>query len=87
MRVLYPSTKKIKEGDHIKLFDYDESLMVTIKARRIYNSFAEMLKCEDPEKIAPGYSKEKLLNLLCNFYPPEKEKLGVIVFEIVSLNK
>jgi ASC-1-like (ASCH) protein len=85
VRVLYPTIEKIKEGDHIKLFDYDESLLAEVSDRRVYTTFAEMLNHEDSSKIAPGYDKEKLLNLLGNFYPPEKENLGVVVFEIFPL--
>lgn len=85
VRVSYPSMEKIQKGDNIKLFDYDESLIVKVKNRRNYLNFVDMLKCENYENIAPGLKEEELLNLLQNFYPPEKEKLGVIVFEIVPL--
>lgn len=85
VRVLYAMIDKIITGDHIKLFDYDESIVVEIKNHRIYRNFPEMLEHEDPNKIAPGYSKENLLNLLRNFYSAEKEELGVIVFEIMLL--
>lgn len=85
VRVMYPSIEKIMEGSHLKMFDYNESVMTTVNSRRIYSSFAEMLNSENPAKIAPGYSKEELLKLLCGFYPPDKENLGVVVFEIVPL--
>lgn len=85
VRVSYPSMDKVKNGDTIKLFDYDESVMVKVEDRRSYPNFDEMLNFEDSTKIAPGYQNEELLNLLRGFYPPEKEALGVIVFEIVPL--
>ncbi len=85
VRVLYTMIDKIIAGDHIKLFDYDESVIVEIKNRRVYRNFSEMLRHEDHDKIAPGYNKENLLSLLRSFYPAEKEALGVIVFEIVLL--
>lgn len=85
VRVSYTMIDKIITGDHIKLFDYDESIIVEIKNRRVYRTFSEMLEHEDPEKIAPGYSKENLLNLLRSFYSAEKEALGIVVFEILSL--
>lgn len=85
VRVLYTMIDKIIIGDHIKLFDYDESIIVEVKNRRVYRNFPEMLEHEDSDKIAPGYSKENLLNLLRSFYSAEKEALGIVVFEIVSL--
>ncbi|MBP6911799.1 MAG: hypothetical protein KBB88_01185 [Candidatus Pacebacteria bacterium] len=44
-----------------------------------------MLEVEDVGKIVPGYDKSGLSALLHKFYPPEKETLGVVVFEIVPL--
>lgn len=85
VRVLYPSIQKIKEGDHIKMFDYNESIMTQVTSRRVYSSFEDMLNIEDPRRIVPGYDKEGLSILLHKFYPPEKEELGVVVFEIVPL--
>ena len=85
VRVLYAMIDKIIVGDHIKLFDYNESIIVEVKNRRVYKNFPEMLEHENPDKIAPGYSKENLLNLLRSFYSIEKEALGIVVFEILSL--
>ena len=85
VRILYAMIDKIIIGDHIKLFDYDESIIVEVKNRRVYKNFSEMLEHEDSDKIAPGYSKANLLNLLRGFYSAEKEALGIVVFEILSL--
>lgn len=85
VRVLYPSIQKIKEGDHLKMFDYNESVMTEVISRRVYDNLDEMLNVEDAGKIVPGYNKESLSSLLHKFYPPEKEELGVVVFEIVPL--
>lgn len=84
-RVLYAMMEKIVAGDHIKLFDYDESITVEVRNRRVYRNFTEMLEYEDPNKIAPGYSKLSLLCLLRGFYSEEKEALGVVVFEFIPL--
>jgi len=70
----------------VKIYDYNESVIVGISNSRVYHDFIEMLQYEDPDKIVPGYDKENLLNLLRNFYSAEKEALGVVVFEILPLN-
>lgn len=85
VRVMYPSIKKINTGDHLKMFDYNESLMTEVVSKRIYNSIEEMLEIEDSSKIIPGKSKNDLSVLFHQFYSTEKEDLGVVVFEIIPL--
>ena len=83
IRVGYTSIKKIQSGDYINLLTENKKLKVLIKEKRIYTSFATMLKHESWKQIAPDLSSEKqVLSLLQKIYPAEKEKLGVIVLEI-----
>ncbi|HUC02118.1 MAG TPA: hypothetical protein VMA75_04445 [Candidatus Paceibacterota bacterium] len=57
-----------------------------MNAVRRYPSIAELLDKEAWEKIAPDLSsKEAVFQLLKNIYPPEKEKLGMVVLEIVPV--
>jgi ASC-1-like (ASCH) protein len=47
-----------------------------------YDSFDAMLKVEDHTKILPGYTEAELRRLLGEIYPPEREREGVLVFEL-----
>ena len=44
-----------------------------------------MLENEDPKKILPEEEKKNVLAILRNIYPPEKEKLGVVVFDLKTI--
>ena len=85
VRVGYDSINRIKNGEIINLMTHASSLNVKVGAIRRYNSFSEMLTKEAFNKIAPDISSQKeLLNLLKKIYPPNKEKLGVVVLEFVK---
>jgi ASC-1-like (ASCH) protein len=49
---------------------------------RRYASFAEMVSNEDSNRIMPEYSPERIISGLRQIYPPDKERLGVLVFEL-----
>ncbi|MCC2631253.1 MAG: hypothetical protein K0S38_1062, partial [Candidatus Paceibacter sp.] len=53
-----------------------------VKAMRRYASFAEMVSNEDSNRIMPEYSPERIISGLRQIYPPDKERLGVLVFEL-----
>ncbi len=83
VRVGYPNIRKIKPGDHIQLVSESLGHLVLVKDVRCYQTFAEMLDAENGRFIAPDTAtREELLDRLKEIYPPEKEKLGVIVLEI-----
>jgi ASC-1-like (ASCH) protein len=53
---------------------------------RRYQSIELLLDKEPWEKIAPDLSsKEAVLQLLRQIYPPEKQKLGMVVLDIIPL--
>ena len=53
-----------------------------VKAIRRYGSFKEMLDNENPERIMPGWLRERILQGLQRVYPPKEEQRGVLVFEL-----
>lgn len=84
VRVGYDSIKRIQAGERINMLTHTSSLNVRVNSIRKYESFQAMLKKEPFKSIAPDTSSsEELLTLLKNIYPPNKEKLGIIVFELV----
>ncbi len=85
VRVGYDSIKRIRAGEQVNLETHTSRLTVRIAAVRNYGSFEAMLKKESFGKIAPDVSSEaELLDLLKQIYPPNKEALGVIVFELTK---
>lgn len=86
VRVGYDSIKTIKTGDRIRLMSRTE-IIVQVKEVRQYKTFADMLEHEEASKIVPGMTKPETLKLLQEIYPPEREKLGVIVLELQVENK
>ncbi|KKR21150.1 MAG: GCN5-related N-acetyltransferase [Parcubacteria group bacterium GW2011_GWE2_39_37] len=88
VRVGYDSIKRIKNGEHIQLISHTAHLNVRVNAIHHYPSFETMLDNEPYNRIAPDAStREEVLSLLKAIYPPEKEKLGVIAFELDLLKK
>ena len=83
VRVAYPSILSIQPGQCMRMVSGTEEQVVRVKDVRKYTSHAEMLRVEDYAKIAPDVASEAdLMRLLQEVYPPEKEKLGVVVLDI-----
>ncbi len=90
VRVGYDTINRIQTGERIQLATHTLSYAIQVKAIRRYQDFGTMLQHEPYSRIAPdASSSEEVLALLKNIYPPEKEKLGVVVLEIfpTALNK
>lgn len=81
VRVGYSQILKIKEGDTVTFPDYSNQAFDVVRVTR-YEEFAEMLDMEDSQKIIPGVTKYKALEMLQEIYPEDKEKLGVFVIEL-----
>jgi len=83
VRVGYDGIRRYKAGELLKLETSQVSSVVKIKSVRVYESFAEMLEFEEWQNIVPdARSEAAALRLLREIYPPNKEQLGVYVFEI-----
>lgn len=86
VRVGYHAIQTIQEGERINMTSRADGQIIRVKSVRRYASHNEMLAAEDFRKIAPRLgSKEEVLELLKEIYPPVKEKLGVYVLEIEPL--
>lgn len=82
VRVGYGSIKTIQPGEEIRLVSQTESRVVHVKDVRQYATFDEMLRVEDPGRIAPDVPREAVGQLLKEIYPPDRERLGVFVLDI-----
>lgn len=84
VRVAYPNMKSIRAGTVI-WFNDDPNCKRRVKRVATYTSFREMMKSEDPKKINPNDSAEQQLSDIGKIYPPHKEKLGVLAFELEAV--
>jgi len=84
VRVGYPSMRKIQAGQNLKFGAGDQEVMTRVKRVTEYSSFDQMLDHEDPRAIGGelGESPARLLSVIRDIYPPEKEQLGVLAIEI-----
>ena len=73
----------VEIGEQIAFLSRDDRLVRAVKGIRKYENFADMLANEDFRKIVPDLSKEQVEQLLSEIYPPNREKLGVVVLEVV----
>ncbi len=80
VRVAYRNLTRLQPGDRLLLNEVHPFII-----RRIarYESFEELLAHEAPHTIAPDLSPQELVPAMRAIYPPDKEALGVIAFEIV----
>lgn len=83
VRVGYESIKRLKAGELLQLETSQKTGVVRITAVREYRNFADMLETEDWRQIVPQVNtKDDALRLLTDIYPPDKENLGIFVFEL-----
>ncbi|MFA7286807.1 MAG: GNAT family N-acetyltransferase [Patescibacteria group bacterium] len=83
-RVGYDNIRRIQGGDNIQLECGRLSGVVQVVDVRVYRTFEEMLQTENARNIVPD-NPVGALEVLQHIYPPEKEKLGVYVFELMVL--
>lgn len=79
IRVADEKRKMVHSGDSIT---FNNTVTRKVVMVRGYLSFVDMLEQENPEKIMPGWGKDKILKGLRDIYPDTKENLGVLVFEL-----
>jgi ASC-1-like (ASCH) protein len=80
VRVAYQRLATMGAGDTV-IFNGQHPYQVT-KVNR-YPSFEALLDGEDQKRIAPELpSREELLEVLREIYPPEKESLGVLAIHL-----
>ena len=81
IRVGYHKIKTVAVGDELVLSSLGRWAKVRVTAIRRYSSFAQMVRHEDTEKIAPEMTSEQLVLELQHLLG-KNEHLGVYVFEI-----
>jgi len=81
VRVAYQSMKSIVVGTII-CFNNDPSCVRRVKRVTYYKSFSEMMSRENPKTLNPYRTAEEQLSDIRKIFPPDKEQLGVIAFEL-----
>ncbi len=84
VRVAYSSMKAMRAGERIQLMSNNKQLIIKINDTRHYKTFDEMFSREDASKIVPGKNTQEVGQVLKEIYPPDKEKLGVVVLDITA---
>ncbi len=82
VRVGYDSVKTVKPGERVNFSSRDQTQTVRVVNVRSYQTFEAMLEHEKADRIVPGMDLASLLRLLREIYPPDRERLGVVVLEI-----
>jgi ASC-1-like (ASCH) protein len=84
--VNYDSVKSIQAGERIRFASRDDSQVVLVKAVRNYPSFSEMAAVENLGHVVPGQSNAEVLKTLREIYPPDRERLGVVVLDVQPID-
>ncbi|MGA5823438.1 ASCH domain-containing protein [Kitasatospora sp. NPDC094028] len=82
VRVQYDSLKRVRVGDLLLFTCRQEECLTRVTRIGTYRSFREMFGTEDPVAVNPHATEEEQLRAIHSIFPPEKESLGVITFEI-----
>jgi ASC-1-like (ASCH) protein len=82
IRVAYDHIKKIRRGDLIRLVSNSDQAERRVREVRRYASLDQMLKCENIQHALPGLKPDEALQRLREIYPPQKEKLGIVVLDL-----
>jgi ASC-1-like (ASCH) protein/8-oxo-dGTP pyrophosphatase MutT (NUDIX family)/protein-L-isoaspartate O-methyltransferase len=84
VRVATPEKAAVEIGDAIVFHDLDSDRELDLVVKRItpYASFEDLLDAEDPARIDPDGRREEMLVNLRSIYPPAKEALGALAFEL-----
>jgi ASC-1-like (ASCH) protein len=82
VRVAYGGMKKIAVGDVIRFESGHARCDRKVTRVAQYKSFDEMMSTENPKKINPTKSAQVQLADIKKIFPPHKEQLGVLIFEL-----
>ncbi|MFG2847383.1 ASCH domain-containing protein [Kitasatospora sp. NPDC048296] len=82
VRVAYESMKRIKPGDLINFTCRELSCLTKVKRVGKYRTFKEMFGTERVEAVNPRATEAEQLEAIHAIFPPHKEALGVLTFEI-----
>ncbi len=83
VRVGYAKVRKMTGGDLLRFNSGPDTLLTRITVINEYPSFSALLDAEDPAAIAgTDESREELMAVIRDIYPPEKEALGVFAIHV-----
>ena len=82
VRVGYPHIKAIRPGASIRFVANSGQRLCRVADVRSYRSLESMARHEDVGKVLPGLAEDEALAQLRRIYPPEKERLGIVVLEL-----
>lgn len=83
VRVGYPKIRRIAAGDVLSFTSGDVTLRTRVTKVTEYASFEAMLNAEDAAAIGDeGMTRDELLAVIRDIYPPEKEALGVFAIHV-----
>jgi ASC-1-like (ASCH) protein len=86
VRVAYDSMKRVKVGDLLNFTCEGEECLTRVVRIGHYRTFKEMLGAEGMAAVNPQATEAEQLRAIQEIYPPHKEALGVITFEIERVN-
>lgn len=84
VRVGYSGMRRIKPGQLIRFACQDDSCLRRVVRVTEYPTFDDLFKNEKPEKINSSASAEEQIREIRKIFPPEKERLGALAFELVE---
>ncbi|MDY0810723.1 ASCH domain-containing protein [Kitasatospora purpeofusca] len=82
VRVGYESMKRIKAGDLINFTCRESNCLTRVTRVGRYRTFTEMFGTERVEAVNPHATEIEQLEAIRAIFPPHKEALGVLTFEI-----
>jgi ASC-1-like (ASCH) protein len=82
LRVFDAKRRKVQPGDRITFACGNERATVTVVDVRVYDSFADLYRLEDPNAINPDMTAADQLAGVHRIYPPEKEALGAVAIAV-----
>jgi ASC-1-like (ASCH) protein len=86
VRVAYDSMKRIKVGDLLNFTCRGEECLTRVLRVGKYRTFKEMFGTEDVKAVNPHATEAEQLRAIQAIFPPHKEALGVLTFEIERVN-
>ncbi|MFF2044415.1 ASCH domain-containing protein [Kitasatospora sp. NPDC058170] len=82
IRVAYESMKRIRPGDLLNFTCRGEECLTRVTRVAKYQTFKEMFGTEKVEAVNPHATEAEQLRAIHAIFPPEKEALGVLAFEV-----
>ncbi|MFJ6771468.1 ASCH domain-containing protein [Kitasatospora sp. NPDC091257] len=82
VRVAYESMKRIRVGDRINFTCRESSCLTRVTRIGKYRTFEEMFGAENVAAVNPKATEAEQLEAIRAIFPPHKEALGVLTFEI-----